>query len=84
MALNTVSYKQISNTDYWLPRSSKIITRSYHNFSDSYKNIFKDLYQNRVAPVKLFNSKVIDTCYSLNSIAEINLFGPMVKDKGGM
>ena len=81
---NTVGYKQIKNKDYFLPRSSKIIKRSYHNFSDSYKNIIKDLYQNRVAPVKLFNSKVLDTCYSLTSIEEINLFFKNFKDKGGI
>ena len=82
--MNTVGYKQIKNKDYFLPRSSKIIKRSYHNFSDSYKNIIKDLYQNRVAPVKLFNSKVLDTCYSLTSIEEINLFFKNFKDKGGI
>ena len=41
---NTVGYKQANNRDYFLPRSSKILKRSYHKFSDSYVNIIKDLY----------------------------------------
>ena len=67
IAMNTVGYKQTNNRDYFLPRSSKILKRSYHKFSDSYVNIIKDLYINRIAPVKLFNSKVLDTFYNLTS-----------------
>jgi len=59
--------------------------RFYHNSSiNSDKEAIKELYKNRIAPVKEFDCDVILTCTNLVSLDEINLFFKELKDKGGI
>jgi formate hydrogenlyase subunit 4 len=49
--------------------------RFYHNSSiNSDKEAIKELYKNRIAPVKEFDCDVIHTCTNLVSLDEINSF----------
>jgi hypothetical protein len=59
--------------------------RFYHNSSiNSDKEAIKELYKNRIAPVKEFDCDVIHTCSNLVSLDEINSFFKELKDKGGI
>lgn len=46
--------------------------------------IFFFFSKNRIAPVKLFDSEIIDSCFNLTSNEEINLFFNNYKNKGGI
>jgi hypothetical protein len=61
-----VGYKINKNKIYCL--SNKVFKRLYHNSSNSNKEIIDALYLNRISPVKIFDSKLLDTCYYLNLI----------------
>ena len=41
--------------------------RFLHILHDKNRSIISTLYQNRVAPVKLFKSKIVETCYNITS-----------------
>lgn len=58
--------------------------RFLHSSSDDNKDIISILYKNRVAPVKLFNSKVVETCYNLTYNEQRALFFNIFKDKVGI
>ena len=83
---NTTGYSKLNKKDYLKsnrnPRRNFI--RFCHNLSNNNKNIIKELYLNRVAPVKLFDSNIIDTCYNLTSIEDKNNFFNKFKGKGGI
>src|SRR6201986_2164745 len=76
-----VGYKINKNKIYCLP--NKVLKRSYHGSSDN-KEIIDALYLNRLSPVKIFYSQLLDTCYNLNLTKEKNLFFNKYKDKGGI
>lgn len=77
-----VGYKRNKNKIYCLP--NRVLKRSYHNSSENNKDIIDALYLNRFSPVKIFDSKLLDTCYNLNISKEKNLFFKKFKDKGGI
>lgn len=65
----------------------KLICQSVRLFHSSinYKDdITKTLYENRIAPVKLFVSEIIDNFYDLTSKDNKILFFDKYKDKGGI
>lgn len=47
-------------------------------------DIINSLYERRIAPIKLFDSKVIDTCYNITSKEQRELFFHKFKNKGGI
>ena len=55
-----------------------------HILHDKNRSIISTLYQNRVAPVKLFKSKIVDTCYNITSSEQRALFFKKYQDKGGI
>ena len=58
--------------------------RFLHILHDKNRSIISTLYQNRVAPVKLFKSKIVDTCYNITSSEQRALFFKKYQDKGGI
>lgn len=56
--------------------------RFLHSSVTEDKDIIKALYKNRIAPVKLFDSELIDTYYNITE--ENVLFFNKYKDKGGI
>ena len=58
--------------------------RLFYSSSNSNINIINTLYENRLVPVKLFESQVIDTCYNLTSIEQRIEFFNKFKNKGGI
>src|SRR5690348_17626474 len=50
------------------------IKRFLHSSSDYNNEIIRTLYTNRIAPVKLFDSEVIETCYNFTSTKQRVLF----------
>jgi NADH dehydrogenase len=69
-----VGYKINKNKNFHLP--NKVLKRSYHDSSasDSNKDIIDALYLNRLNPVKIFYSQLLDTCYNFNLSKEKSLF----------
>jgi len=76
-----VGYKINKNKMYCL--SNKVFKRLYHNSSNNNKEIIDALYLNRISPVKIFDSKLLDTGYYLNLRKEKSVFIKKYKDKGG-
>jgi hypothetical protein len=60
------------------------IKRFLHSSSDYNNEIIRTLYTNRIAPVKLFDSEVIETCYNFTSTKQRVLFFKKFEDKGGV
>ncbi len=62
--------------------------RFIHNFNsinlNSNIDYIKNLYHNRLAPVKSFDSNIIDTCLNITSSKELSFFFNKFKDKGGI
>lgn len=60
------------------------IKRFDHSTFDDKSFIINNLYKNRIAPIKTFDSDVIDTCYNWDSKEQRDLFLNKFKDKGGI
>lgn len=48
--------------------------RFFHSSINGNNDIINALYKNRIVPVKLFEAKVVDTCYNLTSTEQRVLF----------
>lgn len=58
--------------------------RLFHSFLKYKDDITKTLYEDRIAPVKLFESELIDSFDNLTSIEKKKLFFYKYKEKGGI
>jgi len=58
--------------------------RLFHSSSKYKDDVAKTLYEDRIAPVKLFDSELIDSLDNLTSIENKKLFFDKYKEKGGI
>lgn len=63
--------------------------RLFHSFSprlnnNNHDNIIKVLYKNRIAPIKIFDLEVVDTCKNITSNEQRSLFFNKYNNKGGI
>lgn len=52
--------------------------------ADINKDVINALYKNRIAPIRLFDSEVVETCYDLTFTEQRLLFFNKFKNKGGI
>ena len=73
---NTVGGENIKKS---LCQTKRFFHSSFDGNNDD--DIFKALYKNRIASVKLFDSEVVDTCYNLTYTEQRVLFFNKFNDK---